>query len=71
VLDRHVRLEVIDEREVEAVTEVHKRIARAVMDGQPDAAERRMRRHLDAFEQLLKDQGRIDEPIVPRSRWRS
>ncbi|HEY0400922.1 MAG TPA: FCD domain-containing protein [Blastococcus sp.] len=71
VLDRHVRLEVIDEREVEAVTEVHRRIARAVMDGKSDAAERLMRRHLEAFEKLLEDQGRLTEPIVPRSRWRS
>jgi GntR family transcriptional repressor for pyruvate dehydrogenase complex len=71
VLDRHVRLEVIDEREVEAVAQVHRRVARAVMDRQPDAAERLMRRHLEAFEKLLKDQGRLTEPIVPRSRWRS
>jgi GntR family transcriptional repressor for pyruvate dehydrogenase complex len=71
VLDRHVRLEVIDEREVEAVAEVHRRIARAVMDRQPDAAERLMRRHLEAFERLLKEQGRLGQPIVPRSRWRS
>jgi GntR family transcriptional repressor for pyruvate dehydrogenase complex len=71
VLDRHVRLEVIDEREVSTVVEVHRRIARAIMDGQPDAAERLMRRHLEAFEALLEEQGRLDQPIVPRSRWRS
>jgi DNA-binding FadR family transcriptional regulator len=71
VLDRHVRLEVIDEREVSTVVEVHRRIARAIMDGQPDAAERLMRRHLEAFEALLEEQGRLDQPIVPRSRWQS
>ena len=71
VLDRHVRLEAIDEREVTTVAEVHRRIARAIMDGEPDAAERRMRRHLEAFETLLREQGRLDQPIVPRSRWRN
>jgi GntR family transcriptional repressor for pyruvate dehydrogenase complex len=71
VLDRHVRLEAIDEQVVPTVAEVHRRIARAIMDGQPDAAERRMRRHLEAFEQLLRDQGRLDQPIVPRSHWRT
>jgi GntR family transcriptional repressor for pyruvate dehydrogenase complex len=71
VLDRHVRLEVIDEREVSTVADVHRRIARAIADGQPEAAERRMLRHLEAFEALLKEQGRLDQPIVPRSRWRS
>lgn len=70
VLDRHVRLEVIDERQVEEVAQVHRRIARAVMDGEPEAAERRMRRHLEAFERLLDEQGRLSEAIVPRSRWR-
>lgn len=71
VLDRHVRLEVIDERKVAEVAEVHRRIARAIMDDQPDAAERLMRRHLEAFETLLREQGRLDQPIVPRARWRS
>lgn len=71
VLDRHVRLEAFDERDLSAVAEVHARIARAVKDGQPDVAERAMRRHLAAFERLLSDQGRLQQPIVPRSRWRN
>ena len=71
VLDRHVRLEAIDERQVHASADVHRRIARAIMDGQPDAAERRMRRHLEAFEALLREQGRLEQPIVPRARWRN
>jgi DNA-binding FadR family transcriptional regulator len=70
VLDRHVRLEVIDESLVTTAAEVHRRIAQAILDGQPDAAERRMRRHLEAFEALLREQGRLDQPIVPRARWR-
>jgi len=71
VLDRHVRLEAIDERQVSEVAEVHRRIARAILDGQPDTAERRMRRHLEAFEALLREQGRLDQPIIPRARWRN
>lgn len=71
VLDRHVRLEAIGEREVSTSAEVHRRIARAIMDREPDAAERRMRRHLDAFGQLLEEQGRLHQPIVPRSHWRN
>ena len=63
-------LEAIDEEIVPTVADVHRRIARAIMDGQPDVAERRMRRHLEAFEQLLREQGRMDQPIVPRSHWR-
>ncbi|QSR32190.1 hypothetical protein CFI00_17125 [Nocardioides sp. S5] len=70
VLDRHVRLETIDEREVSAVAKAHLRIAQAVADGDPDRAEEVMRKHLDAFEKLLSGQGRLQEPIVPRSRWR-
>jgi GntR family transcriptional repressor for pyruvate dehydrogenase complex len=71
VLDRHVRLEMIDEGLLPTVADVHRRIAKAILDGQPDVAERRMRRHLEAFEALLREQGRLDQPIVPRSRWRN
>ena len=71
VLERHVKLESFDDTDVSAVAQVHQRIAEAVIEGDADRAESLMRKHLDAFESLLAAKGRLQEPIVPRSRWRA
>lgn len=69
VLDRHIRIEAIGEDDVAAVQKVHAKIAEAILAGDPDAAERLMRKHIEAFQALTATQGRLDAPIVPRARW--
>ena len=69
VLDRHIRIEAIEDADVAAVQKVHARIAQAIIDGDPDGAEKHMRRHLEAFQALTEKQGRLGAPIVPRERW--
>ncbi len=56
--------------DIEATRRAHVSIAKAIVEGNADVAARRMRRHLEQFERVLAGQGRLDEPIVPRARWR-
>lgn len=70
VLEWHLRLESIGPSDFEATVAAHRRIADAIFDGDADRAETAMRRHLEAFQALLNEHGRLNEPIVPRSNWR-
>lgn len=55
---------------VDEVTRAHASIAEAVFLGDADLASRRMRAHVDAFEAILVEQRRLDEPVIPRSMWK-
>lgn len=70
VLEWHLRVETIGPQDVEATIDAHHRIAQAIHDGDPARAEMLMRKHLEAFRDLLAQHGRLDQPIVPRSSWR-
>lgn len=70
VLEWHLRLETIGPGDVQATVQAHQRIAEAIHEGDSDRAELAMRRHLQAFSDLLEQQGRLQEPIVPKSNWR-
>jgi GntR family transcriptional regulator, transcriptional repressor for pyruvate dehydrogenase complex len=59
----------IDEWDLPGAAAAHKRIAVAVSKRDHRAAERVMRRHLDAFKTAAREAGIIDEPLLPRSRW--
>lgn len=69
-LEWHASEERLSHDDIEATQRAHVDIADAIVKGNATAAARRMRRHLEQFESVLEDQGRLDEPIIPRSRWR-
>ncbi|MDI6912517.1 FCD domain-containing protein [Nocardioides sp.] len=69
-LEWHSSDERLSHDDVEATRRAHVTIAKAIQEGDADAAARRMLRHLDEFEDVLAAQGRLDEPIVPAERWR-
>lgn len=69
-LEWHSSHEKLGHDDIEATRRAHMSIAKAIMEGDADAAARRMCRHLEQFERALADQGRLDGPIVPRARWR-
>lgn len=69
VLDVHIGREALTDDDIHAVERVHLRIAEAIADGDEQRASRAMRKHLEAFQDLLEGTGRLDLPIVPRSRW--
>lgn len=49
----------------------HKKISEAISSGDSVAAEKMMLRHIREFEKLMSKQGRLTEPVIPRSRWRA
>lgn len=71
LVDWQVVEEDLTEEDLEATREVHKKIANAIAEGKDRLAARRMRGHLESFEEVLRTQGRLDKPIVPRHAWRT
>lgn len=69
VLEWHAPGERLSREDVAATQRAHRRIAEAIMDGDGDVARRAMLRHLEGFEQVLEERGRLDEPIVSAARW--
>lgn len=61
----------LTEEDLKVTREVHKKIAQAIAEGKDRLAANRMRKHLEGFEEVLRKQGRLDKPIVPRHTWRS
>lgn len=69
-LEWQVSEERLSHDDVEGTRRAHMTIAKAIAEGDSDAAARGMQRHLQKFEEVLSTEGRLDEPIIPRSRWR-
>ena len=69
-LEWHSSDESLSHDDIEATQRAHVGIAKAILEGDSETAARRMRSHLEQFEQVLAEQGRLDEPIVPPDRWR-
>ena len=69
LIEWHVRGERLTPRDVEETHSIHRKIAAAIVAGDSRSAERLMLRHLESFEQRMDEAGRLDEPIIPRSRW--
>lgn len=69
VLEWHAPGERLSHDDIDATRRVHRRIAQAIAVGDGSAASRIMLRHLETFEKVLREQGRLDEPVVPRARW--
>jgi GntR family transcriptional repressor for pyruvate dehydrogenase complex len=70
VVGSHSARERLSEEDLRETAHAHRKIAEAIAKGQPNAAERAMRHHLARYEERMTEQGRIDEPIVPREDWR-
>jgi len=66
----HTDEESLTEIDLEEVAKVHRTIVKAITDRRGPAASKAMLRHLERFEQRMDEQGRLDSPIIPRSRWR-
>lgn len=71
VLERDVPHGRLSQETLEDVGVVHGKILDAIRRRDGDRAERLMLRHIEAWEKLLAEQNRLDEPLIPRSAWKS
>lgn len=69
--DWYIPEEQLTPHDLEAARTAHRRMALAIVRGDGEKAARVMATHLWAFDQVLERLGRLDEPILPASRWRS
>ena len=69
--DWHIPAEQLSSRDLAGARTAHRRLALAVVRGDGVGASRIMTVHLRAFEKVLHRLGRLDEPILPPSRWNS
>jgi DNA-binding FadR family transcriptional regulator len=67
--DWHIPAEQLTERDIEAARQAHRRMALAIVRGDGEKAGRLMSSHLRSFEDVLCRLNRLDEPILPASRW--
>ncbi len=65
----HADEERLTPTDLEAVDRAHRSIARHILAGKGEAAAGVMLRHLDRFEQRMRELGRLDQPIIPREWW--
>lgn len=70
-LTLHSTSENLTKKDLSATIRAHRAVANAIADHDPARAEKAMLRHIEQFRDLLGAQGRLDETIVPRSRWLS
>lgn len=69
VVEWHAGMEAVSEEDLERAGRAHARLASAIAEGRADDAAELMLRHLMAFEDVMRTQGRLDEPILSRARW--
>ncbi|CAN5626554.1 FadR/GntR family transcriptional regulator [soil metagenome] len=67
----HLPHERLTEEDANETRSAHLAVAQAIATGDEHRARQTMARHLEKFEKVLEAQGRLDEAIVPRSRWLS
>lgn len=67
----HVPGEGLTETDREDTRRAHRSIARAVAAGEAERASKAMLRHLQQFERVLAEKGRLDQPVLPKERWLS
>jgi DNA-binding FadR family transcriptional regulator len=61
----------LSQADIAATRRAHRAIAKAIEAHDPARAEKAMLRHIERFRDILAPQGRLDETIVPRTRWLS
>lgn len=65
----HTRVDDIPPEAVEEAGKAHAKIVAAIAKGDAKAASSTMLKHIEFFEKLMDDAGRLDGPILPRDRW--
>jgi DNA-binding FadR family transcriptional regulator len=70
-LTLHSTSERLSKGDLSATRRAHRAVAKAIESHDPAAAEKVMLRHIERFRDILGNQGRLGETIVPRSRWLS
>jgi GntR family transcriptional repressor for pyruvate dehydrogenase complex len=66
----HIPMEHLGSEDIAGTQKAHRRIALAIVRGDSEAAASGMLVHLQSFEKVLRDLGRLDQPIIPREQWR-
>jgi GntR family transcriptional repressor for pyruvate dehydrogenase complex len=69
LLREHLKVETIEDTDVQEANGAHLAIAKAIVAGDADRAAHAMTRHLEAFERRMGRAGRLDRPIVPQEQW--
>ena len=69
LLREHLKGEALDDAVVTEANNAHRAIAKAILAGDSERAERAMMKHLEAFENRFDKAGRLDRPIVPQEQW--
>ncbi|WP_410673695.1 FadR/GntR family transcriptional regulator [Amycolatopsis sp. cmx-4-68] len=69
LLREHLKGESIENTDLDEANQAHMAIAKAIAAGDADRATRAMAKHLEAFEQRMSREGRLDRPIVPQEQW--
>ena len=65
----HVLAEQLGREDRALTARAHERITDAIEANDADGAARAMRRHLEVFAQRIRERGRLEQPVVPASRW--
>lgn len=65
----HIPREDLRLEDITATQKAHRRIALAIVRGDSDGAAKAMLKHLQTFEQVLGELGRLDQPIIPPDQW--
>lgn len=69
IVEWQTGLERVADAEVERAGRAHQKIAMAIDKGDAEAASSLMLHHIEAYESVMRKQGRLEEPILPRDRW--
>ena len=69
LLRLHLEVDEIPDDAVEEANNAHLAIAKHISSGDQHRAGRAMLKHLESFEEMMQRQGRLDQPIVPRTHW--
>ncbi|CAN5663587.1 FadR/GntR family transcriptional regulator [soil metagenome] len=69
VVGWQTRVDDIPAEGVKAAGKAHAKIAAAIVAGDGDTAASVMRKHIEAFEKVMDQAGRLEGPILPRDRW--
>ncbi|WP_164478753.1 FadR/GntR family transcriptional regulator [Mycolicibacterium stellerae] len=69
LLREHLKGEALDDAVVAEANNAHRAIAKAILAGDAERAERAMMKHLEAFEERFDGAGRLDRPIVAQDQW--
>lgn len=66
VLEWQTNTQQLSSKQQAETNKAHLAIARAISNGNASRAERAMRSHIEEYTEVLGEQGRLDQPIIPR-----